>query len=171
MLIDRPRLSRSVLTTQVHSEGDKTASTQFALDVSNTLTNCAHSKTLAIPEDSLKLVLKEELEKYDARLRAEKLFSLALSFLLAGFSTLGVKVSFWKQEFTVSTIFFLATLCFIGWALRVTFSCRKEFFSYNFVEAVFQRIRQRSSNKKQVASSESPSGSLAILHARPRSQR
>lgn len=122
---------------------EQTTYTSSAIGVSNKFTSYAQSNIISIDRDHLELALKDELKKYDARTKARSHLSVSFSLFLAGFGTLDVRVAFWRQDFTISTLFFAFAIAFLCWAIKVGFAQWRESLKYDFVASVFQTIEQK----------------------------
>ncbi len=118
--------------------------------VKNNFVNYANSRIISIPEDSLKLVLTDVLKKHDAWVKVLASLSWTLSLALSGFGTLNIRLTFWMQDFTLSTVFFVLSICSLYWVLKsLIVFCRKGFTTnFDFAEAVFQTIEQKYGTSK-----------------------
>ncbi len=122
---------------------EQTTYTSSAIGVSNKFTSYAQTNIISIDRDHLELALKDELKKYEARMNTHTLFSVSFSLILAGFGTSGVKLTFWGQDFTVSTLFFAFGIASLVWAIKVGFAQWRTGLKYDFVASVFQLIEQK----------------------------
>lgn len=155
---------RSASTTPSSEQSTYTTS---SIGVSNKFTSYAQTNIISIDRDHLELALKDELKKHEARAKARSYFSVSFSLLLAGFGTLDVRLSFWRQDFTISTLFFAFAIAFSCWAVKVGFmQWWKDGFKYDFVASVFQTIEQKyavSATSGQIAAMRN----LALAALRP----
>lgn len=125
-------------------------SAKYSVGVSNSVTSYAQTNIISIDRDHLELILKDELAQQRGKMWWRSLFSIGFTLALSAVSTRGVKDPF-GLDLSIAPLFALAATIVSGAAIVVLFYFLRTLWGYDFVKAVFRKIKEKYSREEEVS--------------------